>query len=187
MSAPRSLYCMGRGCGRSRVTSSPAWSSSATSFASTCGCCEMWYLHAPSPLILALLGFDAGIMHRAVPGHLLNRHLQTSSSQHVQSGNTFFIAGCEDQKGTLCRTTLQLSRVAWRSRGSDQWVAHIVQAMVLPLVSTPARKKTPNSPASRSSGSGALVVGSRRRSRCAAMLMSSEDGSPRAFTCQGPM
>ena len=53
----------------------------------------------------------------------------------------------------------------------------------MPEVSRPAEKNMPNSPASSASGSGCPVAGSRRRSRCAAMLTSSAPGSPLAFTC----
>ena len=57
-----------------------------------------------------------------------------------------------------------------------------VQEMALPADSMPAEKKSPNSPARRSSGRGSLLRGSRRRSRCAAMLTSSSAGLPLAFT-----
>ena len=65
----------------------------------------------------------------------------------------------------------------------EQADAHMVQEMALPALSRPALKNRPNSPARRSSGSGALVIGSRRRSRCAAMVMSPGAGSPLARTC----
>ena len=61
--------------------------------------------------------------------------------------------------------------------------AHSVQEIALPEVSRPAEKNMPNSPASSASGSGCPVAGSRRRSRCAAMLTSSMRSSPLAFTC----
>jgi len=57
--------------------------------------------------------------------------------------------------------------------------------MAWPALSMPAVKKTPNSPASAASGSGAPIA-SRRRSRCAATLPSSGPGGPRAFTCAAP-